>query len=262
MEYHSREEWQLPGEPVKGPGMPVNWSTIIDSVLHYPGSNVSSNTVTALRNMQSSYLRLRGYSLGYNFAIPMIGGVWEIRGLDILSAATGGYNPYSIATIFLNPGTTPLTDAQIDTYVWLHREMERQLKKSLGIWGHRNKGTTKTICPGDGIYPTLPKLRELVKAPITPTPIPTPKPTEELDIYAMERFIRPANSQAIYACFPGFKVWLKDHDSYTLRANLNNLAKHPERNELIDAANRELMVATYPILGPIPPGHDSWGSPL
>jgi hypothetical protein len=39
--------------------------------------------------MQSSYLASRGYSLGYNSGIAPDGDEWEIRGLDIRTAANG-----------------------------------------------------------------------------------------------------------------------------------------------------------------------------
>ena len=262
---HPRQEWQTASQPVTGPK--PDYSKIVDHVIHYPGSPAGTtynNPAQTLRNMQNSYLNDpdRGYSLGYSYVIDPKGEVWEVRGMDIKQAATRGYNDYSWATMFLVGGTASANSAQVNAFVELHRMMNAKIKRSLGIYGHGQKGTTPTPCPGAGIYSQIPMLRNLVNVepqppiPPPPTPIPIPDTGDE----PMQCFIRPAGSAAIFACFNGFKVWMVDHDTYLMRVNLNVLNGQDKLNQMIDNADANVMEATYPILGPIPSGHNAWGS--
>lgn len=169
---HPRHEWQLPTQPVTGPKI-TDWSSFVDNVVHYPGSGPNANynnPVATFRAIQADYLRTRGYSIGYSFGIDPKGEAWELRGLDIKPAATAGYNNQGLATFLLVPGVQPANEAQIATFVEIHLMMERKCGKDLGIFGHGQRGTTATPCPGAGIYGQLNLLRSSVQAAKTPIP--------------------------------------------------------------------------------------------
>jgi len=173
---HKRSEWQTSSQPVTGPAYPK--SRIRDVLYHYPGGGTLAsyqNPVAKLRAMQNDYLTSpnRGYSLGYNFCIDLVGEVWEVRGTDIKSAATGGYNDFSTAVQFFVPGVQPASLVQLTTAVELHKHLENFHGKELGVFGHFQKGTTTTPCPGEGIKLQLPTIETWVHGePIPPIPPP------------------------------------------------------------------------------------------
>src|SRR5688572_28804942 len=94
---HPRGDWQLPSQPVTGPSLDLLALRYI--TIHYNGDTrdldgaddvyQDDDYAELLRVMQSSYLETRGYSLGYNSGIAPDGDEWEIRGLDLRSAANG-----------------------------------------------------------------------------------------------------------------------------------------------------------------------------
>lgn len=173
MIYHPRTEWQTAAQPVTGPIL--DRAPLVDMVYHYPGSGPNAkynNPVIVLRAMQNDYLTNRGYSLGYNWAIDPKGDIWEIRGFDIRSAATGGWNTQSVATMFLVPGIEQASRAQLDAAVELHKECNRRWTKALRTKGHFQCGTTATPCPGAGIKFQLPVINDMVYADPVPAPVP------------------------------------------------------------------------------------------
>jgi len=175
--FHDRTEWQLATMPVTGPRYPM--STIVDVLYHYPGGGSAGSfamPIAKLRAMQADYVRNRDYSLGYNFCIDMKGEVWEVRGVDIKSAATAGYNDKSVAVQFFVPAQDPANDAQMATAIELHQWLENLHGRRLGVFGHYQKGTTATPCPGAGIKPQLPIIDQMAHKPKPPSP-PPPGPT-------------------------------------------------------------------------------------
>lgn len=164
--YHSRESWQDPAKPVTGP--PSEWIRITTNVAHYtadddlidgdPGEH-ASQLPQYMRDMQSSYLRSRGYSLGYLFAVDWLGGVWEIRGFDIRSAANKGnprktgvvnFNGYSFPILFLVDGADGLTEEARYSAQMLYREAERRANRPLGR-PKPHSDLDYTSCCGNGI---------------------------------------------------------------------------------------------------------------
>lgn len=85
-----RSAWQDPAKPVTGPaprGVPGTW------VIHYPGGGIAPIGAAIkqyLQNIQSEYLRTRGYSIGYSWGVGQDGSKWEIRGDDINPASNPG----------------------------------------------------------------------------------------------------------------------------------------------------------------------------
>ena len=91
-----RTAWQDPSAPVVGPPRKLQFA---QGVIHYEGANrdrTPADIAAHLRNMQAEYLRVRGYSLGYGYAVvsdvrhPNDGTRWEIRGVDLNMASNPG----------------------------------------------------------------------------------------------------------------------------------------------------------------------------
>jgi hypothetical protein len=176
---HPREDWQLASQPVTGPTYP---STIIEVVYHYPGASAGTSfayPAARLRAMQSDYLRNRGYSLGYSYAIDPYGEAWEIRGVDIKPAATAGYNHAGCAVQFMVPGQQPASEVQIGAAVELHKWLEKHHGRSLGVTGHKFRGTTSTPCPGVGVTAQLGEIERRVRYVPPPVPPPPAPPTTD-----------------------------------------------------------------------------------
>lgn len=172
-----RENWQDPREPVYSSAR-YSKSGITDVNYHYPGGGSLAsfqNPIAKLRQMQHSYLvdPNRGYSLGYNYCIDLSGVVWEVRGLDFRSAAVAGFNDKAVTVQFFVPGTTgePINMQQLLSAVELHKQLEEEHGRRLLVTsGHRDRGTTRTPCPGQGIYAQLPTIDRLVHEPPPPPP--------------------------------------------------------------------------------------------
>lgn len=266
MIYHKRSEWELPNQPVKGPAL--NPSGIVDMMYHYPGAKPLANfsdPIKALRNGQNSYLTdpKRGYSYGYNWVIDLNGEVWEVRGWDIQSAATGGYNGKSVATQFLVPGENPANEKQLAAAVELHLETERRFGKKLGVYGHYQKGTTVTPCPGNGIRSQLPELERRIHAP-KPAQVPVLPPVgDDEDMQnAMIGMWKPKGSEQVYQIYAlGYKVWVPSIHTQSFVEQLG-LLNGKDWSEVSEASDQIIFQAFGPVLGPIPDGHDAWGWPL
>jgi hypothetical protein len=135
--------------PVSTPGE-WQWNT-----LHWPGGNVNTaDPAAVLRNMQSSWMSSKGYSLGYNFAVFPDGTVYEIRGFDIRCAANGdqSVNRPGVAILLAVPNVdTPPTEAMtvaVSELVGMTRAMVAQ---TLIVNAHRDVRPEPTQCCGDVI---------------------------------------------------------------------------------------------------------------
>lgn len=155
--FHQRVSWQDPRYPVTGPAL--SWGSRIDTTpLHYtaaddlidgdPGES-AEDLPAYLRAMQRSYVTVRKYSLGYNFAVDWIGGVWEIRGFDIACAANRGWNHRSVAILCLVDGQDPMTPEAVESVRRLLAEIDRRAGRATIVRPHSEIGATQ--CCGDGI---------------------------------------------------------------------------------------------------------------
>ena len=185
--YHSRESWQDPLKPITG--LLAVWSLVTTLIAHYtadddlidgdPGER-AEDLPAYMRAMQASYLRSRGYSLGYLFAIDWLGGVWEIRGFEFRSAANVGdirktgvknFNIYSGPILFLVDGNDRLTPEAAASARAVYAEMERRANRELGR-PKPHSDVDFTSCCGDGIR--LDISQGLLDPFTAPAPIPTP----------------------------------------------------------------------------------------
>lgn len=247
------------GQPVSGPRfywralwLRVN---VLFVAIHWTADpNVEAKTDTIakaiayLRSIHTSYLRSRGYSVGYSVAIDQDGHSYELRGTTFRPAATLGRlltrqrlsrlldpeiglfrhlipdaarqgNRHTVAGLFLCGEGGPSRAAQIEAarFVdWCERESGRRLE----CRGH--SFFDPTGCPGDVARdllgddgPTDP-FRRLIETkawdPIVPPPTPNPPiPIHDIDPEEADvYFISHPNHGATWACNPGAAARVAD----------------------------------------------------
>ena len=93
-----------------------------------------------------------GYAIGYCFAVDWLGGAWELRGFDILPAATANHNTYTLPILFLTDIKDGASDLALATARAIWRESRRRSGNALYLdrpKGHRELCNGCTACPGD-----------------------------------------------------------------------------------------------------------------
>lgn len=171
--FHPRSTWVSAAEPVTGPALP--WPTIDTNPCHYTAAvnlidgdpNEFVTGIPAyLRRIHHDYLTNRpqfnaagvktsdGYSIGYNFAIDWLGGIWELRGFDYKCAANATYkgvvwNNRTVAILFLVDGNDGATDEALAAARWVVAETRRRAGRRTAIKPHSAIGAT--ACCGDGL---------------------------------------------------------------------------------------------------------------
>lgn len=142
---------------------PLDWSAIRNVTLHYPGADreILSEDATvpglkaSLRAAQRSYVRVRGYSYGYNAV------VWgslaaEVRGESFRCAANGATrtNTPSFAIQIRAGGVEEEARAASAAEIVKVRQLvawcEQRAGRRLDILGHRDHKATP--CPGQAVY--------------------------------------------------------------------------------------------------------------
>jgi hypothetical protein len=258
--FHPRTEWEQDGYRMATDftRLPtrIRLSNVDQMVAHYtgaknmpdgdPGEDMTK-VRDVLRAVERDYLTNRvgggytrisdnkyfpGYHTGYSFAIDWEGGVWEIRGLNFLPAATNRHNDHTIAVLFLTDADDPATPAQ-----WASARAIGQYVRLIG--GHAgfhpyftDHGTltitsgqgTATACSGKGIRGQLTTEGNLDKAGPAPTPEPTPEPPGDDDMKWSKLTITEAG--AIFMGWSDGKVfpeaeWVNGDDPDQLQRYLN-----------------------------------------
>lgn len=192
---YPRSAWVPPAPPITGPA--ANWSTIDTVVIHYtaaddlidgdPGEN-ADGLDDYMRAMQSSYVRTRGYSLGYNVAVDYRGHTWEIRGWDIRCAANKGHNDHTFAILMLVDGADPANPAQVAAANALIAEAQRRAGRPVTVIGHGQLAGAATACPGAGLRAQI--AGGVFGADVHPIP-----PTTEDDVKVLPEPQRPYDSR-------------------------------------------------------------------
>lgn len=191
--FHPRESWQDPRYPVSGPA--ADLSTVDHGVVHYTGAdNVidgdpgeSAGDLPGFhRSMQRHYINVRGYSLGYNFSVDWLGGVWEIRGWRFRSAANAGWNHRSVAVLVLVDGNDMASPYAVRSVQAVIAEATRRAGRRLEIKGHGQLRAetgvgSATSCPGLG-------LQAQINAGVF-SPRPTPIPPELIDMQLTDYYV-------------------------------------------------------------------------
>lgn len=172
----SRAAWEQAPDTVAAHtnSRPVNWIAVQHIVIHYTADKTANpDTAAYLRAMQSSYVRSRGYSLGYSVAVDQTGLSWEIRGTQFQPAANKGYNGSTWVILALvdwqNPAPQPMIDEIRNLVAWARGQAGRQLP----VIGHRDLAATR--CPGDGVYTQLERGVFEPRQPWPPAPVPPPQ---------------------------------------------------------------------------------------
>lgn len=189
----SREDWRCPeGE---GSQWSPGYTTVTHAVVHHTaGSNSVANWEDEVRNIWQFHTFGNGWGdIGYNFLIDPNGVVYEGRagGLGAIGAHFSCRNTNTVGVALLGTFTSGLpTAAALDSLRKLLAELTlRQRIDPTGfalhvpsqlntptIIGHRDGNPspltcTRTECPGEAFYATLPALRTDVAATrVTPQP--------------------------------------------------------------------------------------------
>jgi len=144
----SRAGWQDPKQPVVGPNsLPQRVDKV---VVHYTAADrIPANVPQYLRDMQASYVRSRGYSLGYNCAVDQSGKTYEIRGFDIRCAANRQVNESSFAVLVLVDGDGAASPQAAAAVRLIVAAVQRWCGRGVDVVGHGEVGAT--ACPGDGL---------------------------------------------------------------------------------------------------------------
>lgn len=167
---HPRSAWCPPDVPISGP--PALWAEITSGVIHYPGEDevpdgdigeFEHHIPRWLAATHRSYVRHRGYSLGYWWAVDWLGGAWQIRGWEFRSAANPGrrHNPNNVSWKNANRWTVPIllimdvdkraTAEQAHTVRMILREADRHAGVRGGFLDNRPRPHSywdPTACPG------------------------------------------------------------------------------------------------------------------
>lgn len=160
-----RSAWVDPLYPVTGPALP--WTKIDTIAPHYTAAvnlidgdlgEFQYNIPPYLRAIQRDYLNRDpvGYSIGYNWAIDWLGGIWECRGWNIKSAAQGfPLNDNVVAVLLLVDGNdAPTLEAQA-SFRFLNSQARSFTHKKLIVMDHGRLPGAATACAGAGIRATV-----------------------------------------------------------------------------------------------------------
>ena len=179
--WHPRSEWEplTGGYPVDGPL--TIWRNIDTHALHYTGADDLidgdpgedwGGMAQYLANIQRSYERNRGYSIGYWFGFDQRGHVWELRGYKYKSAANLGWNHRTAPYLLLVDGQDMASPMMVESVNLVMAETNRRAGRTCQTKPHRDIGSTQ--CPGTGV--TVQHRAGVFHAATTPPPIPIPPP--------------------------------------------------------------------------------------
>lgn len=113
-----------------------------------------ANCAKRVKGVQSFHQNNRGWNdIAYNFLFCKHGYVFEGRGWDVLSAATGDDNSHSLAVCFLGDdgnGRDDVSENGRRALVDISHSAWLRYQRSLKWKGHRD--AMQTSCPGDQLY--------------------------------------------------------------------------------------------------------------
>lgn len=270
---HTRVVWQDPKMPVVGPALP--WRTIDTNSIHYtaavnlPDGDLGefvNDLPEYLRRIQRDYTlnRKPGYSVGYNFAVDWLGGLWELRGFDIKCAANKEHkgvkwNERTVAVLCLVDGADELTNAAVEAVRWIVAETRRRAGRKTVIRGHQEIGAT--ACPGAGIMRQIRsgELEPSVQKPPVVEQPPTPQPPPLEDDMSLVIFVAE-NPPAVFIGhssgpeYPAFQLeWLPDDQV------INDFRDVGAINRPNGSLQAKTQLDHATLIGPLPPGYEpSW----
>jgi hypothetical protein len=155
--YISRRDWNA--RPPKQPPVVLLPSAVDTIVFHYTAALADTRDSHAecavrVRGVQAFHQEGRGWNdIAYNYLVCRHGYVFEGRGIDAKSAATGNDNDHTVAICFLGAdrhGRDDVTTAGRAAFVQIVRWIRSRRPAARYIRGHRDY--MPTTCPGDEIY--------------------------------------------------------------------------------------------------------------
>ena len=124
-------------------------------VFHHSASSLP----TTFEEVERWHVENNGWdSIGYHYVIESSGKVVPGRDLDEMGAHAKGANGDSIGICLVGSNDVPeerWTAQQIDAANDLIGALRRVLGGTLTVYGHRDVGTTATICPGVDVAEVL-----------------------------------------------------------------------------------------------------------
>lgn len=155
--YISRSGWAA-----RSPQVPPTMlrDTAVDTIVfHYTAADADEQAnheacAGRVRGIQRFHLDSRKWNdIAYNFLVCKHGFIFEGRGLDVKSAATGADNSHTVAVCFLGDDTAHRDDVTVkgrQALVEITRWLQGR-RQSIRLYrGHRD--FMPTTCPGDEIY--------------------------------------------------------------------------------------------------------------
>jgi hypothetical protein len=269
-----RVAWQDPTKQVSGP---LRRQPFRQGVVHWEGNGRNSTPADIaqhLRNMQSAYLRDRGYSLGYGFAVvsdvshPDDGTRWQIRGAELNMASNLGAKWRDEGVIRRTENANDWTGSVLIIGPADRRASPKAAASVRNIFAewHAQAGTSAvppvahgvmdyTTCCGPHYAADL--AAGLFDPRVAPQPVPVPPIQGDPD-NMLVHLIRLDGTPAVYAQYSGgYKVWIRSQpvlNAYRLVTGKDV--------QVIGASYRALWEATGPIMGDRPPGVDTYGLPV
>jgi hypothetical protein len=155
--YVSRAGWKA-AAPKSRPT--VLLASRVDTIVyHYTAANSDeqenhSNCAGRVRGIQRFHQETRGWNdIAYNYLVCKHGYVFEGRGIEHKSAATGVENGHTLAVCFMGDDTVGRDDVTVrgrQALVEITRWIRQRRPAAKGLKGHRDYMATS--CPGNELY--------------------------------------------------------------------------------------------------------------
>jgi hypothetical protein len=162
--------------PVTGPAFPT--ATVDTIPIHYTAApstpHGGDDVARYLASIHNDYVRNRGYSIGYNFAVDRTGQAWTLRGLDFKCAANKGWNDRTAAILCLVNGADMANPPMVSAIRKCVAAVEAHVGRQCKIVAHRDIGAT--ACPGVGLT------AQVRSGTLRPQPTPPPSPEEPVSL--------------------------------------------------------------------------------
>lgn len=155
--YVSRSGWRAK-PPVSRPTILLA-SRVDTVVFHYTAADSDeqsnhANCAQRVRGIQTFHQNTRGWNdIAYNYLTCKHGYIFEGRGIENKSAATGADNSHTLAVCFLGDDTVNRDDVTPDgraALVEITRWIRQRRPAARNLKGHRD--FMQTSCPGDELY--------------------------------------------------------------------------------------------------------------
>jgi hypothetical protein len=223
--------------------------------VHYTGVDVdygSQDTEAAIRGIEK-YASSAGKPNEYNYVIDQHdnGLVHEYAG-HFRAAHSGNFNSSHYGVLMLNGTREGLTDAQVDKFRWLRRQLqdEGRVRDTNEVVPHRAQ--RPTACPGDLI---MLRFGDLLVPYSDGGVVP---PDDDWEDTMFVAFVRHQDHPAVYIQYVN---GTKRHVSNPDEMNVYKFLGLPTGDVKVMPTDAWMRAAGV-IVGPVPGGVDGWGVPV